>query len=424
MTDVSTLRHSVKESEERLLSAILYNPDEALSKISVLHDEMFSVPKYGNIYTELCRMVEADESVDYITLANNLQWATPTQLDGMINKFILGTSFVQTDVRIINNAYRKRRMASTMEKIIADSHDSEEMLSLLQDELDSLNDIGDATDETLKSQAEKWSMGLEEALNNGGTTGIQSHFTPYNQMTGGYKDSHLVVVGARPKVGKSTYALNEAYQMALKGIPTLLISLEMGFDEIITKLAGIDSNLKGLNFLTPEKLSRVFEVRAKIEGLPLYIVDNSSSDYRAVLNKCRQMIRKHNVQAIYIDYLQLMTGNTSLNRNNEISEITRSIKQFNRKYKVPIILLSQLSRLSEREGNREPRFSDLRDSGSIEQDANVIVFLHAPDGAPDDVLNVVVAGCRGGSTGFFGCRFDKPASRMDAIDNRRDDGEY
>jgi len=307
-------------------------------------------------------------------------------------------------------------MQAKFDKIMEDSGDSDEMLSLMQDELDSLNDIGGADEDSLPEQTNRWADELRLVLDNGGSTGIKSHYGAYNAMTGGYKDSHLVVIGARPKIGKTTFGINETYHMASSGVPTAIISLEMGSDELITKLAGIDSNVRGLNFMDSEKLLRAVEAKEKIEKLPLHIVDNTSSDYRAVLNKCRQLIRKHGVKAIFIDYLQLMTGNHTVNRNNEISEITRAIKQFNRKYKIPIILLSQLSRLNDRE-NREPRMSDLRDSGSVEQDANVVVLLHEEG---DDMLKVIIAGCRGGSTGFYACRFDKPASRIDAIDNYHD----
>lgn len=407
----------VKESEERLLSALIYDAESASAKIGHLTPEMFSVAKYGNIYKTLVEMVDAGEEVDYIHLSDRLGWIKPTELMDMVDKFIMTTTYVPIDVRIITNAFRKRRMEETFKKIMADSHDSAEMLSLMQDELDSLNDIGSADDDSLSSQTDRWIDGLRDALDNGGTTGIQSKYGAYNAMTGGYKDNHLVVVGARPKVGKTTYALNEVHKCASSGLPTALISLEMGADELATKLAGIDCNLRGLNYVDEDKLLRAIEAKGRIDKLPLYIVDNTSSDYRAILNKCRQLIRKHDIKIIFIDYLQLMTGNQSLNRNNEISEITRAIKQFNRKYKVPIVLLSQLSRLSEREGNREPRFSDLRDSGSIEQDANVIVFIHR-ESDTDDLVKVIVAGSRGGSTGFFACRFDRPASRIDAIDNR------
>ena len=408
----------VKESEERLLSAILYNAEEAMSKIGHLTDVMFSVSKYGMIYNLMSEMVDAGEVVDYVSLANRIDWLKPSELVGMVDRFIPSTQYVRIDVEIITDAYRKRRMREKMQKILDESQHSDDMLSLLQDELDSLNDIGSIGEESLVAQTDRWAQDLEESLNTGGTTGLQSYYGAYNAMTGGYKNNHLVVIGARPKVGKTTYGLNEAYHMAKGGISTAIISLEMGSDELITKLAGIDSNVRGLNYLDEKKLLQAVEAKAKIDKLPLHIVDNTSSDYRAILNKCRQLIRKEDVKIIFIDYLQLMTGNQSVNRNNEISEITRAIKQFNRKYKVPIVLLSQLSRLSERDGNREPRFSDLRDSGSIEQDANVIVFLHK-DVESDDMVKIIVAGCRGGSTGFFACRFDKPASRIDAIDNRR-----
>lgn len=405
----------VKESEERLLSAILFDADSATSRIGHLTPEMFSVAKYGQIYKALMEMVDSDEQVDYIHLADKLGWIKPSELNEMIDKFVLTTDYVRIDVNIITNAFRKRRMEDTFKKIMADASDSGDMLSLMQDELDSLNDIGGADDDSLSAQTDRWAKELEEALDNGGSTGIQSKFGAYNAMTGGFKNSHLVVIGARPKVGKTTYGINEAYSMAKMGVPVGIISLEMGSEELITKLVGIDSNVKGLNFLDEDKLLQAVEAKRKIDKLPIHIVDNTSSDYRAVLNKCRQLIRKHGVQAIFIDYLQLMTGNHTVNRNNEVSEITRAVKQFNRKYKIPIILLSQLSRLNDRE-NREPRMSDLRDSGSVEQDANVVVLLHEESG---DMLKVIIAGARGGSTGFWACRFDKPASRIDAIDNRR-----
>ena len=291
----------VKEAEARLLSAILFDADGAVSRIGHLTPEMFSVAKYGSIYKALMEMVDGGEQGDYIHLADKLGWIKPSELSEMIDRFILTTDYVRIDVGIITNDYRKRRIREKFTNVMDEASDSDEMLSFLQDELDSLNDLGNADDDSLGAQTDRWAKELENALDSGGFTGIQSRFNAYNAMTGGYRDSHLVVVGTRPKVGKTTYGLNEAYDIAKRGINTGIISLEMGSDELITKLVGIDSNVKGLNFLDEEKFLSAMEAKSKIESLPLHIVDNSSSDYRAILNKCRQLIRKHDVKIIFID---------------------------------------------------------------------------------------------------------------------------
>jgi len=265
--------------------------------------------------------------------------------------------------------------------------------------------------ESFADQAEAWANALKEALVTGGRTGIQTGYEAYDAMTGGLQSSHFVVIGARPKVGKTTWGLNIAYNIASRNIPIGVVSLEMGADELITKMVGMDSRVTGLKFLTEAKLRLALEAKEKILHLPLTIIDDIQSDYKAILNQCRQMVRKDGVKVIFIDYLQLMTGNPKHGRVNEISEITRSIKQFTRRYKVPIVLLSQLNRLSEHE-KREPIMSDLRDSGSVEQDANVIVLLH-PDG--DDMLKMKVVGNRAGDTGFFKCVFRRNESKLDEV---------
>ena len=332
----------------------------------------------------------------------------------MVYRFVQSTQYVRTDIKIITEDYRQRRLKESTAKILHDADTAEEMIAMLQDELDHLQRV-DSSTETLEDQTNTWLEGLTEALDAGGTTGYRTGFSQYDMMTGGLKKNHFVVIGGRPKMGKTAYALNKLHRLASQGVKCALYSYEMGFEEIHTRLAGIDSNLRGLNFMDEEKLSKAVQAKTKIDKLPIHIIDNISSDYRVLLNHCRRMIRKEGVEVIFIDYLQLLRGSDKSNRNNEIGEITRALKQFNMQYRVPIILLSQLNRgVEHAEKPRRPVMSDLRDSGSIEQDANVVVLLYR-ENDDTDILEVIVAGNRAGATGFFNARFDKPASRIDAI---------
>ena len=410
---------AVKEAEQRLLSAALHDAEATLSMSDAFTSSMFSSRKHKEVYDAILEIADSGETVDYVSVSNKLSWIKPSELVAMTDRFIPSTTYVKSDIKIIIEDYRKRRIKETTAVIMNDAQSSEEMIARMQDEIDSLNNTGTITSESLGCQTRAWADALVDALDNGGATGIPTGYSQYDSLTGGLKNNHLVVIGARPKVGKSTFGLNIAYRVAKAGIPCAFFSLEMGNDEIITKLAGIDANIRGLNHLDGKKVSEAVKAVERIDKLPLHILDSTGFDYRIILNKCRNLIRKHNVQVIFIDYLQLMHGGDKSSRNNEIGEITRAIKQFNMQHRIPIVLLSQLNRMVEHQDNRRPRFSDLRDSGSIEQDANVIVFLHRQND-DSDTLEVIIAGNRGGGTGYFTCRFDKPASRIDAIDYGRE----
>ena len=226
-------------------------------------------------------------------------------------------------------------------------------------------------------------------------------------MTGGLIAGNLVVIGARPGVGKTTFAMNLAWNVVAKQIPVAFISLEMMSNELVEKLVSREGMIDGADLKLANISNGVFETALQAKGLiekqPLYIIDDIKNDLSSILHRAGQLVHRDKVEIVVVDYLQLMSaGNSSENRNNELSKITRAFKQFAQRESVVVILLSQVNRKA---ASRPPKIYDLRDSGAIEQDANIVYLLHDYDDKSREILGVSIAKNRAGKTGIVNMTF-------------------
>jgi replicative DNA helicase len=246
-----------------------------------------------------------------------------------------------------------------------------------------------------------------EELDGNEPTGLNTGFRDLDQLLGGLHPENLVVIAARPSMGKSTLALNIATNVAVQGKTVAIFSLEMSKIEIvqrvISSVARLDSKLLRNGALDDRGWEKITGAATKMFKAPMYIDDSSVVNVTDIRAKCRRLRRSHQLDLVVIDYLQLMHGGNRENRQQEIAEISRSLKNLAAELKVPIIAVSQLNRLAEQREDKRPRLSDLRESGALEQDADIVMFIfrdeyYRTDTEAKGIAEVHVAKHRGGKT--------------------------
>ena len=261
----------------------------------------------------------------------------------------------------------------------------------------------------------------------GEITGIPTGFTDLDEMLNGLHDAESIIVAARPSLGKTAFALNIAEHMtAVARRPAAFFSLEMSRKQLTQRLlcsrAGLDSQKVARNLMTAPERDLFKKAVAASKDIPLFIDDTPGLTLMSLRARARRMVQQHKVEAVFIDYLQLMSapGSSSDGRQNEVSALSRGVKALARELDVPVICLSQLNRAAEQREGHRPRMSDLRDSGSIEQDADVVMMLHREDyyhkDDPEYELNhqaeVLITKQRNGPTGTVRLVFDSGTTRF------------
>jgi len=249
-------------------------------------------------------------------------------------------------------------------------------------------------------------------------TGLPTGFMELDLLTLGFHEGNYVVIGARPSMGKTSFMLCNALAQAEQGHSGLIFSLEMPaislFERMLAILSGVELSKIRSGFLNVEELHRIEKAGEKIKDLELFIVDKPTLSVYELIVLARQEKRKRDIKAIYVDYLQLLSASRRQNRYEEVSEVSRMLKGLARDLKVPVIALAQLSRQVEERSDKRPQLADLRESGQIEQDADLIIFIHRPEyykksPPPEEqgIAELIVAKQRQGPTGIIKLQFDK-----------------
>lgn len=264
--------------------------------------------------------------------------------------------------------------------------------------------------------------------NKGGTTGIASGFRDLDKMTSGFQRSDLIIVAARPSVGKTAFALNIAQNVGVREKETVAIfSLEMGASQLVQRMicaeANVDATRLRTGFLEPDDWEKMTMAIGSLSEANIYIDDSPSVTVSDIRAKCRRLKKERGLGMILIDYLQLIHGRSKNgeNRQQEVSEISRTLKQIARELEVPVIALSQLSRGVEQRQDKRPMMSDLRESGSIEQDADIVAFLYRDDyynqeSEKKNIIEIIIAKQRNGPVGTVELAFLKNYNKFVSLD--------
>jgi replicative DNA helicase len=412
--------HSV-EAEESVLGAVLISTEATDVALEHLHAEDFYTPAHQSIFAAVSTLFESNKPVDVVTVTEALRRAGELERVGGISYVtrlsdaVPVASNIEHYVGIVEEHALRRRLlraagevgtlASAVDRPVAEVLDeAEQTIYAVSDK-----QIGDglaAIDPLLFPAIEK----AEELSQKGeSVTGIPTGFRDLDRKLSGLHPTNLVIIAARPGMGKSSLALNIARNVAVHDHAVALFTLEMSREEVVTRLlcsqGRIDSQRLRSGQLSEADFTRLSNAASVLYKKPIYVDDTPGLTVTEIRAKCRRISRKPGLGLVIVDYLQLMNSSTGENRQQEIATISRNLKNLARELKVPVVALSQLNRSLESREDKRPRLGDLRESGAIEQDADVVMFIyrheyyHPEATETKGLAEVAIAKHRQGATG-------------------------
>jgi replicative DNA helicase len=407
--DLSTMVYGkvppqAKDLEEAVLGAIMLEKSAFDTVVEILKPECFYVDAHQRIYRAMQSLAQKSQPIDILTVVEELKFRSELETVGgpyyvtRLTNTVVSAANIEAHSRIVLQKFIQRELIRISGEIISDSYeDSTDVFDLLDEAESKLFEITnnhlrknfDPIDRVLVKTIQR----IEDMRNrNEDLTGVPTGFSHLDQVTYGWQNTDLVILAARPSVGKTAFALNLARNAALhptKPTPIGFFSLEMSAGQLVQRILSAESEIM-LEKIARGKLEEHEMKQLYARGIqrlaqaPIFIDDTPALNIFELRAKCRRLKNKHNIGMIIIDYLQLMSGageNRNTNREQEISKISRDLKGLAKELSIPIIALSQLSREVEKrkEGNKMPQLSDLRESGAIEQDADMVMFLYRPE---------------------------------------------
>ncbi len=429
-----------QEAEQAVLGAMLLDQDAALRAAELVEDWMFYREAHRRLFRAMLALTEQRTVIDHITLRDELLRRGELDMAGGLEYLAELVDAVPTAAniefhsKIVRDKAILRRLIETSTSIITEAYDGHATASDLLDSAEAKifqisQQRGDEGFTRIKEML--WpTMERIETLQRSGkaVTGVPSGFADLDEMTSGFQASELVIVAARPSMGKTAFCLNVATQAAVDGFGVAVFSLEMSKEALVQRMlcaeARVDSQAVRRGTLRDPDFTRLARAAGILQSCPVWIDDSPSLTLLEMRSKARRLKVENDVRLIVVDYLQLMKSpEYAENRVQEISDISRSLKGLARELNIPVIALSQLSRASEqRGGERRPILSDLRDSGAIEQDADVVLFIHRPEmyqkedsegNSLEGIAEVIVGKHRNGPTGTVNLYFHKQFTRFD-----------
>jgi replicative DNA helicase len=401
------------EAEIATLGAVLIDTEALPAIIHLVRPEDFYKGAHQRIFEAVLALFDRGQSLDLITLTEELRARGVLELCGgpayvsRLTSAVPTSANVEFYARIVQATSIRRTLARVSQEIIAQAHDDGTDISVILEEAERrIFEISDRHQTGTYAPAKEIVKLTFEAIekhyhSKTEYTGIPSGFKDLDQLTMGFQNSEFIVIGARPSVGKTAFALSIAANMAIKQkIPVGFFSLEMSAMAIMQRLlsmeARLDSQRMRTGMLSPADFSRITEACGRLYEAPLYISDSPDLKLLDLRAQARRMKSNQDVKVIFVDYITLIgSENRDLPRHEQIAEVSRSLKSLAREINIPVIALSQVRR--ETEGKR-PTLADLRESGSIEQDADVVVFIHTED-LKAEVREIAVAKQRNGPVG-------------------------
>ena len=409
-------------AEQAVLGSMLVSRDAVQAAVEVLKPEDFYREDNREIYSAMMDIYSIGKEIDMITVTEQLRLrGTLERIGGTQNLATLidnvpTTSNIENYVKIVEEKSTLRNLIRVANDIIKTGYSqTEELDSIIEQSEKGIFDL-------VQNRNSKGYASMKEILvdafdsiekmyqNKSRLSGIESGFIDLDEKISGLNNSDLIIVAARPAMGKSAFVLNIASFVAMHDkVPVMIFSLEMSKEQLVKRILSSESEIDSMKLnnanLDSDEWLKLGEASGRLSDIPIYIDDTpalSSSEIRA---KCRKAKLEKNVGLIIIDYLQLMESRTNnASRQQEISEISRSLKILAKELDVPVIALSQLSRATESRADHRPMLSDLRESGSIEQDADIVMFLHREDyydkeTEKKNIAEVIIAKNRNGETG-------------------------
>jgi len=424
------------EAEQAVLGCMLIEKEAIGKSEALVRAEDFYRDAHRKIFQSIVKLAEKGEPIDLISVTEELRnkgqleevggSVYVTQLANMVPT----AANVEYYAKIVQNKSVLRNLINTATQIATFGYEAEEEIDVLVDKAEQM-----IFNIAQRSNTQNFSVikdvlvdafeRLEQIYNTaGGITGVASGFTDLDYMTSGFQPSDLIIIAARPSMGKTALCLNMAQNMAVKNkVPVAIFSLEMSKEQLAQRLLCAEARINGQRLrngqLQDEQWLVLSHALGRLSEAPIFIDDTASISLMELRTKARRIKAEHGLGLIVIDYLQLMQGRGKIeNRQQEISEISRSLKALARELEVPVIALSQLSRAVESRVNKKPQLSDLRESGSIEQDADLVLFIYRddyynPESEKPNTAELIIAKQRNGPVGAVELVFMKDYTRFE-----------
>lgn len=437
-------------AEKSLLGALMLNENSLPEVMAIVKPADFYEEKHQAIFEAMTNLYDSHRPVDLLTLTSELRSLKKLkQIGGApylteLSNFVPVASHAKAYADIVRKTSIQRKLIKAGTEIAAGAYEDGALIDDLVGKAE--QELFEVSDKIVRSEYRSMSDLLTDAFdrmeelknNKGALRGLKTGFRDIDKMTAGLQKGDLVIVGARPAMGKTTFAQNLTYNIASinkKGV--LFFSMEMAANEIIERMlsdvSGVDNWRIRTGNVSDEEYTKIGDAMAELSELPIYIDDTSSMTIMELRNKARRAMHDHDIGIVIVDYLQLIQGSDRYagNRVQEVTEISRGLKILARELSIPVIALAQLSRNVTGRDNPRPVLSDLRESGSIEQDADLVMFLHRPDyyKQNDDnyeethITELIIAKHRHGAVGKIQLYFHPELLRFMSLDKTRTEDE-
>jgi replicative DNA helicase len=409
------------ELEENILGSILLDKRALPLVVNYLNEEIFYDLRHQLIFRTIKQMYDKNIQIDLSTVFQRLIDNKHSEEVGAlylskITNSVVSTAHLNTHIEVVIELYKRRKLATLgrlMEVSAFDGAEStDDTLATFGKQLLGLQEFGNIYEKTIDQIIMQLNEGRDAAVS-GQLLGINTGFMELNNTLCGWVDPDFVIIAARPGMGKTAFMLSSIYHIAIQGgIPTAIFSLEMSSNQLVERLESISCELPlkrlRMNLLTDNEKVHLMRTDDKILTSPIYIEDMGGISVTHLRAKATILKQKYGIKIIFIDYLQLMsgTGKSNQNREQEVSYISRSLKALAKELEVPIIALSQLSRRVEERADKMPQLSDLRESGSIEQDADAVIMLMRP-GYYEQTESVEIGGREYSPSDLVVCKVEK-----------------
>jgi replicative DNA helicase len=432
------------EAEMSVLGSLMLDKNAIIKIADLVHPDDFYKDANKLVYETMFDLYEAREPIDVLSLSNKLEEKKQLERIGGASYLTEIVNVVPTASNVIHYA-KVIQKKSLLRKLITAASD---IVELGYEEAEDVEKVLDEAEQKLFKVSQKYVKAdfvplktyLESAFNridelhkgDKDLRGVPSGFADLDNVLAGFQKSDLVILAARPSIGKTALALDIARNVAVqKKIPVGIFSLEMSSDQLVDRMLSAQGKVDAWRMRTGHLVSndreddfaKIGEAMGALSEAPIFIDDAASANVMEMRTMARRLQAEHNLGLIIIDYLQLMQGRSTDNRVQEVSEISRSLKQLARELNIPVIALSQLNRSVESRSPQVPKLSDLRESGSIEQDADVVMFLYRedrekPDTPNKNVIQVIVAKHRNGPLGTANLYFNDAITSFSSLEKK------
>lgn len=425
--------------ERTLIGKIINNPQEFYNNHSLLSPDIFEDPVNRRIFGYISEELENGNKIDLISLDNAIS-KKGERLTYEVAKMVNDEAYLQTQALtciLILNQRKKKDEIITMNhhvsRMVQDNDDVFEILSFVEEEVGKIGNVTKDDIIIVKDQLDGLVKDIQYKMSNKGLNGVTTGFNSLDKFTGGWQESDLVIVGGASSMGKTSLALAFAFNAAFMGkTPTCLFSYEMSSKQLLSRLissdTGIDNKwiLKGT--LDDSELGRIHESVERIQQVPMFVDECKSSSLKYLINRIRQYVITKKTKLFMIDYLQLVTNEKKgRSREQEVSEVARSLKNIAKELNITIIALSQLNRGVGQRSESRPTLADLRESGEIEQAADIVVLIYRPEyygiqqdeggNSTEGLAEIIFAKGRNVGTGVLGLRFQRELTRFVELQN-------